>query len=319
MIGSDGPVDHPVVRPNTVVSRTSNGARAQGLLLTVPNVSEGRDPDAIAALAEAFAPARLLDLHSDPDHHRSVVTLAGRQGEIAPALVSGARAALERIDLRRHDGRHPRVGALDVAPVVHLDGERRGAACAEALAAAATIGDELGVPVFLYGALATRDGQRERADVRRGGPAALASRMRAGELVPDFGPPAPHPTAGAVLVTARPPLVAFNVDLASDDVALAQRIAARIREAGGGLPGVRAIGLALPARGRAQVSTNVHDHRAVALAEIVAAVRAEAPVAEAELVGLAPAAALEGFPDDVPLRGFDPERHVVERALAALA
>lgn len=288
------------------------------LLLIVPNVSEGRDEATIADLAQAFAPARLLDVHSDPDHHRSVFTLAARQGEVAQALLAGARAARERIDLRRHGGRHPRVGALDVAPVVHLGDADRGAACAEALTAAATIGDELELPVFLYGALATRPEHRERADIRRGGPGTLMTRMTGGELVPDFGPAAPHPSAGAVLVTARPPLVAFNVDLDSGDAELAQRIAARVREAGGGLPGVRAIGLALPHRGRAQVSTNVHDHRAAPLAEIVAAVRAEAPVAEAEIVGLVPAAALEGFPADVLLRGFDPERHVIERALATL-
>ena len=142
--------------------------------------------------------------------------------------------------------------------------------------------------------------------------------MEAGELIPDYGPPRAHPTAGAVLATARPPLVAFNVDLATDDVELAKSIAAELREADGGLPGVRALGLYLAARGRAQVSTNVHDHLAVPLAEIVERVRARAPVAEAELIGLAPRAAFDGFPDDVPLHGFTPERHILEEALAVL-
>jgi len=137
--------------------------------------------------------------------------------------------------------------------------------------------------------------------------------------VPDYGPSKPHPTAGAVLAAARPPLVAFNVDLVTDDLAVAKQIAAGLRESGGGLPGVRALGLYLAERGRAQVSTNVHDHRAVPLREIVEYVRANADVTEAELIGLAPRAAFEGFPDDVPLRGFDPERHILEEVLRAVA
>jgi len=289
------------------------------LLLAVPNVSEGRDPAAIEAIGAAFAPARLLDVHSDPDHGRSVYTLAAPQGELAAALVAGAREAVARIDLRRHTGRHPHVGAVDVVPVVHLDDERRGAAWAEALTAAALIGDELGLPVFLYGELATAPDRRERSALRDGGPARLAERVAAGELTPDHGPACVDPGAGAVLVTARPPLVAFNVDLATGDVELARAIAAELRESGGGLPGVRAIGLELPHRGRAQVSFNVHDHRAVPLAQLVGAVAARTEIAEAELVGLAPAAALEGFPADVPLRGFDPSRHVIENALRSLA
>ena len=285
------------------------------VLLAAPNASEGRDAAVIDAIAAAFGPARVLDLHRDPDHGRSVFTLAGRQGELAAALVAGARAALERIDLREHQGLHPHVGALDVAPVVYLDDEDRGAACAEALTAAALIGAELELPVLLYGQLATRPEHRERADLRRGGPTSLALRLESGELLPDHGPRRVHPSGGALLVTARPPLVAFNLDLASEDVELAKRIAARLRESGGGLPGVRAIGLYLEDRGRAQVSMNVHDHTAAPLAEIVERVRAETEIAEAELVGLAPTAAFEGFPDDVPLRGFDPERHLIENAL----
>jgi glutamate formiminotransferase len=288
------------------------------LLVSVPNVSEGRDRTVIEAVSRGFAPARLLDVHSDPDHGRSVFTLAAPQGELARALVGGARAAVERIDLGGHRGVHPHVGALDVLPVVYLDEGQHGAACAEALTAAALIGEELELPVFLYGELATRPQHVERADLRRGGPANLARRMRAGELVPDYGPHRVHPSAGALLATARPPLVAFNVDLESDDVELAKEIAAGLRESGGGLPGVRAIGLRLAERGRAQVSTNVHDHRAVPLRLIVEWIRERAAVAEAELVGLAPAAALEGFPDDVPLRGFAPERHLIENALERL-
>jgi glutamate formiminotransferase / 5-formyltetrahydrofolate cyclo-ligase len=287
------------------------------ILLAAPNVSEGRDRSAVEAIGAAFAPARLLDVHSDADHNRSVFTLVAPQGELAAALVSGAREAVARIDLRRHDGLHPHVGALDVAPVVYLDEGARGAAVAEALTAGALIGEELELPVLLYGQLATAEGTRERAAIRAGGPAALTRRIEGGELRPDYGPARAHPSAGAVLVTARPPLVAFNVELATAELELARSVAAALRESGGGLPGVRAIGLYLPATGRAQVSFNVEDHRAVPLRELVEAVRARAPIAEAELVGLAPAAALEGFPADVPLRGFDPSRHLIENAVAS--
>jgi len=288
------------------------------LLIAVPNVSEGRDRDVLEKLEGSVGPARVLDLHVDPDHNRAVFTLAGRQGELADGLVGLARAAAEQIHLGVHQGVHPHVGALDVMPVVWVDEARRGAAGAEALTAAARVGDELDVPVFLYGDLASRPEHVERAWLRRGGPAGLAQRMEEGELTPDFGPPRAHPSAGVVLATSRRPLVAFNVDLATDDVELAKSIAAELRESGGGPVGVRALGLYLDDRGRAQVSTNVHDHLAVPLAEIVERVKARAPVAEAELIGLAPRAAFEGFPEDVPLRGFSPERHILEEALAAL-
>jgi glutamate formiminotransferase len=270
-------------------------------LLAVPNVSEGRDQAAIRAIASAFD-ARLLDLHSDPDHHRSVFTLAGGPGELAEAVVNGAREAVGRIDINRHQGEHPRLGALDVVPIVYLSDGDRGAACAEALVLADRLGEELQLPVLLYGALA---GGRTRAELRRGGSAGLAERLDSGELAPDFGPRRLHPSAGAVLVAARPPLVAFNVELAPpatlDD---AEALAARIREGGSeGLRGVRAIGLWLSQRGVAQVSTNVEDHRATPLAKVIEAIGRHAQIAEAELVGLAPRAALNGFPQEVAIRG----------------
>jgi glutamate formiminotransferase / 5-formyltetrahydrofolate cyclo-ligase len=274
------------------------------VLLAVPNVSEGRDEDVLDAIGAAFAGggARVLDRHADPDHHRAVFTLAAPAGVLAGALVAGAGEALSRIDLTRHRGLHPHVGALDVAPVVYLDDACRGGACAEALVLADRLGAELALPVLLYGALG---GGRSRAELRRGGPPELARRLRAGELRPDFGPSQPHPTAGATLVAARAPLVAFNVELAGGHgVGEARAIAARIREGGAeGLPGVRAMGLELAARGGvAQVSLNVEDHRAVPLARVVEAVARHARVAETELVGLAPRAAFDGFPEDVPVR-----------------
>lgn len=283
------------------------------ILLAIPNVSEGRDERVIAAIGAAFGTtgARLLDVHSDPDHHRTVYTLAGNTEQLVLALVAGARACREYIDLRDERGSHPHVGALDVAPLVHLDDGRRGAACAAALVAGEELG-RAGLPVFLYGVLA---GGRTRHEIRRGGLSALTERVAVGDVAPDFGPAELDPSSGAVLVAARPPLVAFNVELASPaTVEDARAIAALIREGGDeGVPGVRAIGLDLPARaGVAQVSTNVEDHRAVPLAAVVAAVARHAPVVGCELVGLAPAAAFDGFPEGVPIRN----RRTVEDALS---
>jgi glutamate formiminotransferase len=269
-------------------------------LLAVPNISEGRDEALIAQIAEAFG-GRRLNVHSDPDHHRSVVTIAGRPGELAQAVLQGARAAVERLDITRHQGIHPRVGVIDVAPVVYLDEGDRGAACAEALVLSDLLGEQLRLPVFLYGMLG---GGRTRAELRRGGPEQLAARLGSGELHPDFGPPRLHPTAGAVLVAARPPLLAFNVELAPPaTLDQAKAIAAAIREGGvEGLPGVRALGLWLSHSSRAQVSINVEDHRAVSLAQVVEAIARHANIAEAELVGLAPQAAFEQFPPHIEVR-----------------
>lgn len=288
-------------------------------LLAVPNLSEGRESARIALLEAAFKRGvSLLDRHADADHNRTVFTLAGDPGPLREALASGAEEAIETIDMAKHEGVHPAVGALDVCPVVWLDPADRAAARTEALEVAAQVGG-LGVPVFLYGELATSPGHTERAYFRNGGLAELWLRMEAGELRPDFGPSLPHRSAGATLVTARPPLAAFNVELDSDDIEVARSVAAGLRESGGGLPGVRAIGLPLSS-GRAQVSTNVHDPFEVPLAAVVDRVRALAaplgarPV-EAELIGLVPEAALAGYPDDVPIRDFDPVRHTIERRL----
>jgi glutamate formiminotransferase/glutamate formiminotransferase/formiminotetrahydrofolate cyclodeaminase len=296
------------------------------ILLAVPNISEGRDRGAVSQIARSFSGLLLLDVHSDADHDRSVFTLAGRQGTIAEGVLAGARRALRDVDVMGADGssgtaraprgQHPHVGALDVAPVVYIDESARGAACAEALVLADRIGEELEVPVFLYGELTAGAGGsvRTRAELRRGGLAALSQRMS--QLAPDFGPPRLHPTAGATLVAARPPLVAFNLQLAAPaTLADARAVAARIREGGeDGLPGLRAIGIELSG-GVAQVSMNVERPLELSLADVVAAVGRLAPVASAELVGLAPAAALAGFPEDVPMPGFDPARHIIENAL----
>jgi glutamate formiminotransferase len=292
------------------------------VLLAVPNVSEGRDRDRLATLEKAFdRGVSLLDRHTDGDHDRTVFTLAGGPGPLMEALVAGAEEALETIDMSSYSGVHPAIGALDICPLVWLDPADRDAARTEAVATAAQIGG-LGIPVFLYGELARAPGRAERAYFRNGGPPELWLRMESGELRPDFGPDLPHPRGGATLVTARPPLAAFNVELDSGDLEVARSVAAGLRESGGGLPGVRAIGLLLSS-GRAQVSTNIHDPLAVPLGAVVERVRELAPPLgarplEAELVGLVPAAALRDYPGDVPMRDFDPDRHVIERRLAAL-
>ncbi|MGC1851198.1 MAG: hypothetical protein WA687_02020, partial [Solirubrobacterales bacterium] len=285
-------------------------------LLAVPNVSEGRDEGRIDTLERAFSNGvHVLDRHSDRDHNRTVFTLAGEPEALTAALARGAAEAVRAIDMNVHEGVHPAVGALDVCPLVWIMPEQRDAARAAAIEVAGEIGD-LGVPVFFYGELAAGPEHSERAYFRNGGLAELWLRMEAGELRPDRGPETPHRTAGATLVTARPPLGAFNVELDSADLDLARAVAAGLRESGGGPASVRAIGLPL-SHGRVQVSTNIHDPVAVPLGVVVERIRELAaalgarPV-EAELIGLVPEAALAHYPDDVPIRGFDPGQQTIE-------
>src|SRR5919201_1897902 len=216
-------------------------------LEAVPNFSEGRERATIEAIAAALAAhAELLDIHSDVDHNRSVYTLVGDADALIAALLAGIAAAKTLIDLREHEGAHPRIGAADVVPIVPIqpDDAERARAAAEALAQ--RVGEDLGLPVFLYGELAPGRGP---AFFRRGGPEELQRRVDTGELAPDFGPRRLDPAAGGVLVGARRPLIAFNVNLRSDDVEVARTIARAVRETGGGFPGVRALGLDLPRAG----------------------------------------------------------------------
>lgn len=289
-------------------------------LLAVPNVSEGRDFARLDRLEAALGEdVTLLDRHTDLDHHRAVFTLAGPADTLAGALTGLAGAAITEIDMTAWDGAHPAIGALDVCPLVWLSEARKKMAAEVALEVGRAIG-AMGVPVFLYGDVASDASRRERAYFRAGGLDALWQRMSSGSLKPDFGPQRPHPTAGATLVSARAPLAAFNLELATDDLNLARDIAAAIRESPeDGIPGVRALGLAL-STGRVQVSTNVHDPIGTPLGEIVEAVQEEATlrgtaVVEAELIGLIPEAAMDDYPEDVPIRDFDPAFHVIERRL----
>jgi glutamate formiminotransferase/glutamate formiminotransferase/formiminotetrahydrofolate cyclodeaminase len=289
-------------------------------LESVPNVSEGRDGAVLDRLRSAFsAPARLLDVHTDWDHHRSVFTLVGSEDELVESLLAGIRSAVELVDLRAHEGAHPRIGSADVVPLVPLEDEHEPRARAAALALAERVGDELGLPVFLYGCL-TEDG-REPAFFRRGGPRELQRRLDAGDLSPDFGPARLHPTAGGVLVGVRRPLIAFNVNLRGAGLDLARELAALVRERDGGFPGVRALGLDLPKAGLVQVSMNVTDWQATALHLVVERIAREAEargaeVAGSELVGLMPAgAAVEAAGSVLRIEGFDSTRVLELRLL----
>ena len=287
-------------------------------LESVPNFSEGRDSATIEALGNALEErAELLDVHSDADHNRSVFTLVGDEHELVEALLAGIACAIERIDLRRHKGAHPRVGAADVVPVVPLDPGDAEASREAAVVLARRVGDELALPVFLYGELGD---ERGPAFFRRGGPEELQRRVDAGEIVPEFGPARLSESAGGVLVGARRPLIAFNVNLRGS-LEAAREIAALVRESGGGFPGVRALGLDLPSAGFVQVSMNVEDWEAAALHEIVARVEAEAAargaeVAGSELVGLMPAgAAAAAAGAALRIDGFDASRVLELRLL----
>ena len=288
------------------------------MLESVPNFSEGRDAAVVDALREALSsPARLLDVHVDADHHRSVFTLVGEAEELVETLLAAIACARERIDLRRHNGAHPRIGAADVVPIVPIKPEEMEHAKETALALARRIGGELGLPTFLYGELAPGRGP---AFFRRGGPDELQRRLDDGEVVPDFGPAQLDSSTGGVIVGARRPLIAFNVNLRGN-LDAARGIAAVVRETGGGFRSVRALGLALPRAGVVQVSMNVEDWEAAALHEIVARIEAEAAergaeVLGAELVGLIPAgAAAAAAGAMLRIDGFDASRLLELRLL----
>jgi len=287
-------------------------------LESVPNFSEGRDRATIEALADALGgKARLLDVHADADHNRSVYTLVGSGEELVESLLAGIAVARERIDLRRHDGAHPRIGAADVVPVVPLVPDDLARAREVALELAERVGGELGLPVFLYGELG---GGRGPAFFRAGGTDELARRVADAELASDYGPARLDERAGAVLVGARRPLIAFNVNLRGS-LEAAREVAAVVRERDGGFPGVRALGLELPSAGLVQVSMNVEDYEAAALHEIVARVEQEAAargaeVAGSELVGLMPAdAAVAAAGATLRIDGFDASRILELRLL----
>jgi glutamate formiminotransferase len=287
-------------------------------LESVPNFSEGRDRATLDALAGALsARARLLDVHADADHNRSVFTLVADEDDLVEALVAAIACARELIDLRRHEGAHPRVGAADVVPVVPVRPADMERAKRAALALAERVGGELDLPVFVYGELAPGRGP---AFFRAEGLEGLRRRVESGELAPEFGPARIEERSGAVLIGARRPLIAFNVNLRGE-LESARKIASTIRERDGGFPGVRALGLELPRAGLVQVSMNVEDWEAAALHDLVAAIEREAAargaeVVGSELVGLMPggaAAAAAGAA--LRIDGFDASRVLELRLL----
>jgi glutamate formiminotransferase len=287
-------------------------------LESVPNFSEGRDRATLDALAGALSGrARLLDVHADTDHNRSVFTLVADEDDLVEALVAAIACARERIDLRRHEGAHPRIGAADVVPVVPVRPADMERAKGAALALADRVGGELDLPVFVYGELAPGRGP---AFFRAEGLEGLRRRVESGELAPEFGPARIEERSGAVLVGARRPLIAFNVNLRGE-LESVREIASAIRERDGGFPGVRALGLELPRAGLVQVSMNVEDWEAAALHDLVAAIEREAAargaeVVGSELVGLMPggaAAAAAGAA--LRINGFDASRVLELRLL----
>jgi glutamate formiminotransferase len=287
-------------------------------LESVPNFSEGRDPATIDEIGSALGSrVTLLDVHADVDHNRSVLTVVGEETDLVEALLAAIACARDRIDLRAHKGAHPRIGAADVVPVVPISLDDMPRAHGAAMELARRIGEDVGLPVFLYGELASGRGP---AFFRRGGPSELQRRIDAGELKPDFGPARLHASAGAVLVGARRPLIAFNVNL-EGELHAAREIASIVRESGGGFPGVRALGLELPSSGLVQVSMNVEDWEASALHDIVASVEKEAlsraaTVVGSELVGLMPAgAAAAAAGAMLRIDGFDSSRVLELRLL----
>jgi glutamate formiminotransferase len=290
------------------------------VLEAVPNVSEGCDGAILATLERAFARnSSVLDVHTDPDHNRAVFTLVGEPASLADALLAGIAAAIALVDLRTHSGVHPRVGAVDVVPLVPFPHDDMELAKATARTVAGRIGEELGLAVFLDGEIGS--GQRP-AYFRRGGLEELVRRVEIGELTPDAGPRRIDSRSGVVLVGARRPLIAYNIDLETDDVDVAREIAAVVRESGGGMLGVQAIGLYLPSSGRVQVSMNIVDIERAPLHEVIERVRAEATarglaVSGGELVGLAPESALRAARTaGVHVPGLD-ESRVLERALGS--
>lgn len=285
------------------------------LLETVPNLSEGRRPEVVARLAAAASSGpgvRLLDFSSDPDHNRSVLTLAGEPEGLHQGLLALYEAAIAEIDLNRHQGVHPRIGAVDVTPFVPLGDTPMEVAVAAANRLAPVVA-RLGLPVYLYERAARRPERTLLADIRRGGFEGLAARLADPAWAPDFGPSHPHPTAGATVIGARFFLIAFNAVLATADVSVARAIARRVRESGGGLSAVRAMGVHLASRDLAQVSMNLVDYRRTPILTALRRVEAEAAamgtgVIETEVIGLIPEAAVRGvsaadlkLPREIPI------------------
>ncbi len=266
----------------------------------VPNFSEGRDVAKVEKIADAFRGkkgVKLLDYSSDPDHNRSVITVAGEPIALKNAVIEAIGIAVELIDLTVHRGQHPRMGAVDVVPFIPLKNATMEEAIALSKSVASEVGRRFNLPVFLYEKSASASHRENLANVRSGQFEGLPAKMLQVGWKPDFGPETPHPTAGAVAIGARFPLIAYNVNLGTGDLAIAQAIAKKVRYIGGGLRYCKAIGVALKERGITQISMNLTDYTRTAIYQTQEMVRMEAkrygvPVVGAEVIGLVPMEAL---------------------------
>ncbi|MQA28339.1 MAG: glutamate formimidoyltransferase [Luteitalea sp.] len=294
---------------------------------SVPNVSEGsrlQIVDALATAVRSTPGVMLLDHSADAAHNRSVFTLAGPPPAVEEAVLKLYAHAVAAIDMRTHRGVHPRIGALDVVPFIPLAGATLEDCVDLARRVGARVAATLHVPVYLYEAAATTPARRKLEDVRRGQFEGLAAKMARPEWAPDFGPALPHPTAGATVIGARHPLIAFNVNLSTDRLDVAARVAATVRQSSGGMPAVKAIGVPLTDRGLVQVSLNLTNYEVTPIEQLFAAVKAEAArhgveVLESELIGLIPQAALAGTtPAALMLTNFSPDR-ILESRLARIS
>jgi glutamate formiminotransferase len=293
------------------------------IIESVPNISEGRRPEVVQAAVDALASVpgvRVLDVQSDKDHNRSVLSLAGDETSLQTALLNLYEVAVARIDLRSHQGEHPRAGAVDVVPFIPIEGATMADCVAVARCLGQAVAERFQVPVFLYEDAASAPHRRNLEDVRRGQFEGLADKMRDPQWKPDFGPSAPHPSAGATVIGARMPLIAYNINLGTADLEVAKRIAKAIRHSSGGFRHVKAMGVMLEDRKLAQVSINMTDFKKTPLHRVFEAVRSEAErygvsIVGSEIVGLVPAEALIDAADHfLRLENFTPSQ-VLERKL----
>jgi glutamate formiminotransferase len=265
----------------------------------VPNVSEGRRPDVVTALVDAIrhTGVRVLDHSSDASHNRSVLTLAGEAPSLKAGILALFAAAVDAIDLRKHQGEHPRIGAVDVIPFIPIEGVTMSDCVALAKDVGRAVAEQFAVPVFLYEEASDNPARKNLEDIRRGQFEGLATKMMQSEWAPDFGPAAPHPSAGAAVIGARMPLIAYNINLNTDRLEVAKKIAGAIRQSSGGLRYVKAMGVKLDDRNLAQVSINLTNFEKTPIFRVFEMVRREAArygvsILESEIVGLVPAAAL---------------------------
>lgn len=289
----------------------------------VANCSEGRNAETIRALANAIEQVKgvcLLDRHEDTDHHRCVFTFAGPPDAVAQAAFELVKTATELIHLSHHEGQHPRIGANDVLPFIPLDGATMSQCVVLAKRVGRRVGEELGIPVFLYEEASDQPYRKRLEDIRRGGLTSLGSRMEADPAwKPDYGPANPHPTAGAIVIGARHPLIAYNILLDTSDVSIAQAIAKTIRTSGGGLPSVKGLGMELKTKGLAQVSLNLTNYLQTPLHVVFEAVKAEAgkhgvSIVSSELVGLIPQEAFnQAAAYDLKWDSLEPDRILESR------